>query len=48
MRELLGDFLRSRGYDVEAVADGQTALATIEREVPDLLVLDLMMPGMNG
>ncbi|ACC73894.1 response regulator [Paraburkholderia phymatum] len=36
------------GYDVERARDGRQALAAIERQPPDLLITDLMMPGMNG
>jgi two-component system response regulator MprA len=40
--------LRAAGYDVLAVADGGAALAAVERSVPDLLVLDVAMPGLDG
>jgi CheY-like chemotaxis protein len=36
------------GYSVERARDGREALAMIERDRPDLLITDLMMPGMNG
>ena len=38
----------AEGYRVEAVADGGAALASVERAVPDLLVLDVAMPGLDG
>ena len=38
----------AEGYRVEAVADGGQALAAVERSVPDLLVLDVAMPGIDG
>ena len=48
IRELLVMNLKSAGYDVTAVVDGPSALAAeIERE-SDLLVLDLMIPGLDG
>ena len=40
--------LASEGYAVEAVADGEAALAAWRRAPPDLLILDIMMPGRNG
>ena len=48
VRELLQDYLKSRGYTVETVADGLSTLEAVRRDPPDLLLLDLMMPGMNG
>jgi DNA-binding response OmpR family regulator len=45
---LLTDFLISRGFQVHSAQDGPTALALAERERPHLIVLDIMMPGMNG
>jgi DNA-binding response OmpR family regulator len=40
--------LRAEGYDVAAVADGGAALASVERSLPDLVVLDVAMPGLDG
>ena len=40
--------LGAEGYEVTAVADGGAALARIERSVPDLIVLDVAMPGLDG
>jgi two-component system response regulator MprA len=40
--------LVAEGYDVSAVADGGAALARVERSVPDLIVLDVTMPGLDG
>ncbi|MCX6545269.1 MAG: response regulator transcription factor [Acidobacteria bacterium] len=40
--------LRSRGYDVEVAGTGRDALASIEREQPDLIVLDLGLPDIDG
>jgi DNA-binding response OmpR family regulator len=48
VRELLTDFLCSRHHQADAVADGPTALAWIAASPPDLVLLDIMMPGMNG
>src|SRR5205807_4325241 len=40
--------LQLEGYDVLAASDGQQALTRIEQEVPDLVLLDVMMPKMDG
>ena len=40
--------LERQGYDVDAASDGREALAKIEARRPDLVLLDLMMPVMNG
>jgi len=40
--------LRREGYEVEAVTDGEQALEVAQATQPDLVVLDLMLPGMDG
>src|SRR5207253_7598726 len=40
--------LAAEGHDVSAAPDGGAALAAVERAVPDLLVLDVAMPGLDG
>jgi two-component system response regulator MprA len=40
--------LAAEGYDVSVAPDGGTALARIERSLPDLIVLDVKMPGLDG
>jgi DNA-binding response OmpR family regulator len=40
--------LKNSGYTVHSVSDGTEGLAFLEREVPDLIILDLMMPVMSG
>lgn len=40
--------LASRGYDVELAADGRSALASCAEELPDLVVLDLGLPDVDG
>jgi class 3 adenylate cyclase len=45
---LLADILRVKGYDVVTAASGMEALACVRRERPDLVLLDVMMPGMSG
>jgi two-component system response regulator MprA len=48
IRRMLERTLGAEGYDVVAVADGGSALARVERSVPDVIVLDVAMPGMDG
>lgn len=46
--KLLEAKLSSEYFDVLTASDGPEALAVIEREMPDLVLLDVMMPGMDG
>ena len=48
IQEVLGDRLESLGYRVLKVADGKRALEVIEREEPQMMFLDIEMPGMKG
>ena len=48
VRRMLLRALTAEGFDVRAAADGGAALALAEREVPDVVVLDVAMPGMDG
>ncbi|ABQ68506.1 response regulator [Rhizorhabdus wittichii] len=48
LRTLITDFLRANGLRVESAADGAEMDARIAAERPDLIVLDLMMPGEDG
>ena len=40
--------LQSRGYEVLTAGDGQQALDLVEREQPDMVILDVLMPVMDG
>jgi class 3 adenylate cyclase len=46
--KMLADLLTFKGYQAVTAASGAEALAKIETERPDLVLLDVMMPGMNG
>ena len=48
MNRALCEIMRQEGYEVTAVDNGEDALYEIESGVYDLVVLDVMMPGMNG
>jgi two-component system, OmpR family, response regulator MtrA len=48
IRELIVFKLKTAGFDVHGVGDGESAVATAEELLPDLVVLDWMMPRMNG
>lgn len=48
MRAMVRLVLESEGYDVVEANDGAQALARVENAEPDLVLLDLMMPGMDG
>ena len=46
--EVVARYLEREGYAVETVADGRTALDRALADIPDLVVLDLMLPGIDG
>ena len=48
IRNLLDTLLRRKGYDVILAESGQKGLDLFRRERPDVIVLDLKMPGMDG
>lgn len=48
LRQLLSTYLGDQGYEVRCLADGAQLMARLEGQRPDLLVLDLMLPGDDG
>ena len=48
IRDVLVEALQDEGYDVVSCRDGQEALEAVEEQVPDLILLDLMMPRVDG
>ncbi len=46
--DLVARYLRREGYEVHAAYDGEQALAVIDKVQPDVIVLDLMLPGIDG
>src|ERR671925_219399 len=48
IRRMLERTLAAEGYDVSSAADGGSALAQVERSMPDAIVLDVAMPGLDG
>ena len=48
VRELLGDALRIAGFETSTASDGMSALTAIRNKKPDLLIIDINMPLMDG
>jgi len=48
IRQLLTDVLEMEGYEVSVVGDGVSAVRTVTADSPDFVVLDVMMPGLDG
>jgi two-component system, OmpR family, response regulator ResD len=48
VRDVLSRYLSREGFEVETAADGQAALDVFEATRPELIVLDLMLPGIDG
>lgn len=47
-RKLFCDVLRANGFDVEPVADGEKVLETARQVSPDLIIMDIQLPGISG
>lgn len=48
LAELVAFNLKKHGYAAQVCSDGQTALRLVTADAPDLIILDLMLPGMSG
>jgi two-component system response regulator ResD len=48
VRDVLQRYLARSGFDVDTAADGEQALAVLEAAAPSLVLLDLMLPGLDG
>ena len=46
--QLVGDALTDAGYEVSSQQDGEGCLQALGSEPPDLLILDIILPGVNG
>ena len=47
-RRILHDLLTTGGYEVLEAADGEDAVAQAEAQVPDLILMDIQLPGIDG
>lgn len=47
-RKLFCDVLKAQGFEVEPVADGNTVLAAARDHSPDLIIMDIQLPGVSG
>ena len=48
LRQIIGRTLEREGYTVQLAAGGKEALALMEECIPDMVILDIKMPGLNG
>ena len=48
LRKLLKEYLEGYGFQVSTVPDGMNVLKTITKEIPDMVILDIMLPKKNG
>ncbi|WP_298335915.1 response regulator [uncultured Erythrobacter sp.] len=47
-RKLFCDVLKAQGYEVDPIADGNDVLATARQTCPDLIIMDIQLPGISG
>lgn len=48
MRTVIGNLLSDHGYEVYSASDGQRAVEAVEKHAPDIVTMDVVMPGMDG
>jgi len=48
VRRLLEELFRSEGWDVRMAVDGREAIDKVDEQIPDLVLMDVKMPNMNG
>lgn len=48
LSSVMADYVTAAGYTAQVIADGREALASVRRNVPDLIVLDIMLPNLDG
>ena len=48
LRNLVGSIVSDLGYEVDTARDGLAAIERIEEDPPDLVLLDLVLPGLDG
>ena len=48
VREVLSEYFTEQGYGVSTAGDGDEALALVRQSAPDLVLLDMRMPGVSG
>lgn len=47
-RQMTAELLRQHGHEVQSATDGLAAIAQVQEACPDLMILDIVMPNMNG
>ncbi len=47
-RHIIGEILRKQGWEVVFAEDGEAGVTMSKAEMPDLIVMDVVMPGLNG
>ena len=48
LNEMMADMLRNERYQISQIYDGLTAISTINKQLPDIVLLDMMLPGCDG